>query len=91
MDEPVPEEPTRIVPEEPTRIVPEIQEEWKSCCLRMDKNAVKYFFQVGVLSALIIFSASMLVIDPDCNSQRNYSSLLMICLGTLIPTPKLDR
>jgi len=84
---------------EPTQPVPilagssgtEIKEEWRSCCLKMDKNAVKYFFQVGVLSGLIIFSASMLVIDPDCNSQRNYSSLLMICLGTLIPTPKLDR
>jgi len=82
MDEPV--------PEEPTRIVPEIQEEWKSCCLKMDKNAVKYFFQVGVLSGLIVFSASMLVIDPDCNSQRNYSSLLMISLGIFLPQPKIN-
>ena len=55
-------------------------EEWKSCCLKADKNAVKYFIQVGILSGLILFSATMLVVDRDCNSQRNYSSLLMICL-----------
>jgi len=66
-------------------------EEWQSCCLKADKNAMKYFIQVGVLSGLIVFSASMLVIDKDCNSQRNYSSLLMISLGTLIPSPKLER
>jgi hypothetical protein len=76
--------------DEPTQPVPEIQEEWKSCCLKMDKNAVKYFFQVGVLTGLIIFSASMLVIDPDCNSQRNYSSLLMISLGIFLPQPKIN-
>ena len=65
-------------------------EEWKSCCLKADKNAVKYFIQVGILSGLILFSASMLVVDRDCNSQRNYSSLLMISLGTLIPSPRLN-
>ena len=65
-------------------------EEWKSCCLKADKNAIKYFIQVGILSGLILFSASMLVVDKDCNSQRNYSSLLMISLGTLIPSPKLN-
>jgi hypothetical protein len=68
-----------------------VNEEWKSCCLKVDKNALKYFVQVGILSGLIIFSATMLVADKDCNSQRNYSSLLMICLGTLIPSPKLER
>ena len=65
-------------------------EEWKSCCLSVDKSAVKYFTQVGILSGLIIFSAIMLVSDKDCNSQRNYSGLLMVCLGTLIPSPKMN-
>ena len=64
-------------------------EEWRSCCLKVDKNMVKYIVQVGILSGLILFSASMLVIEKDCNSQRNYSSLLMISLGTLIPSPRL--
>jgi hypothetical protein len=65
--------------------------EWKSCCLKVDKLAVKYFTQVVILGGLIVFSAVMIVVDKDCNSQRNYSSLLMISLGILIPTPKLDK
>lgn len=64
--------------------------EWKSCCLRVDKSALKYFVQVGILGGLVIFSAVMLVIDKDCTSQRNYSGLLMVCLGTLIPSPKIN-
>jgi hypothetical protein len=64
--------------------------EWKSCCLRVDKNAVKYVVQVSILSGLIVFSAVMLVVDPQCESQRNYSSLLLFCLGILSPTPKMS-
>jgi hypothetical protein len=64
-------------------------ETWKSCCLTMDKGAIKYFSQIFILGGLILFSATMLVIDKDCNSQRNYSSLLMICLGVFLPNPKL--
>ncbi len=62
---------------------------WKSCCLTVNPSAVKYFIQIGVLSSLIVFSAVMLVVDKSCESQRNYSSLLMICLGTMVPSPKM--
>jgi len=74
-------------------ITPDLPEDtttWKSCCLRVDKNAMKYFIQVGILSGLIIFSATMLVIDERCESQRNYSSLLMFCIGAFLPSPKLS-
>ena len=63
--------------------------QWKSCCLTVNPSAVKYFIQVGILSSLIIFSSTMLVVDDRCESQRNYSSLLMICLGTFLPAPKM--
>ena len=62
---------------------------WKSCCLTVNPSAIKYFIQVGVLVSLIIFSATMLVIDDRCESQRNYGSLLMVCLGTFLPAPKM--
>ena len=65
-------------------------EVWKSCCLTMNPSAVKYFVQVGILSSLIIFSATMLVVDNNCESQRNYGSLLMVCLGTFLPAPKIN-
>jgi hypothetical protein len=73
-----------------TEVIPEIDTTWKSCCLTMNKSAMKYFIQVGILSGLIVFSACMLVVDTNCESQRNYGSLLMICLGTFIPSPKLS-
>lgn len=63
--------------------------EWKSCCFKINKHAMIYLIQVGILGGLIIFSASMLVIDDRCESQRNYASLLMICLGTMVPSPKM--
>ena len=66
-----------------------IKTEWKSCCLTVNPSAVKYFIQIGVLSSLIVFSASMLVVDTRCESQRNYASLLMVCLGTFLPAPKM--
>jgi hypothetical protein len=62
---------------------------WTSCCFKMNTSATKYFIQTGILGTLIIFSATMLVVDKECESQRNYSSLLMICLGCFLPSPKM--
>ena len=62
--------------------------EWRSCCFSINSSAAKYFVQASVLTSLITYSAVMLVVNEDCNSQRNYSSLLMMCLGILIPSPK---
>jgi len=63
--------------------------EWKSCCYKLNPTMTKYFVQVSILSGLILFSSVMLVKETDCNSQRNYSSLLMICLGCFLPSPKM--
>ena len=67
----------------------ESSQTWKSCCFIINPNAVKYFTQVTILSSLIIFSAVMLVVDQRCESQRNYGSLLMVCLGVFLPQPKI--
>ena len=66
------------------------QTHWRSCCFIINPQATKYFIQVGILSGLIIFSATMLVVNPACESQRNYSSLLLFCLGTLTPSPRMS-
>ena len=68
-----------------------VDNEWKSCCLRYDPNALKYFVQVGILGGLIIFSSCMLVVEKGCDSQRNYASLLMVCLGVFLPQPKISK
>ena len=68
----------------------EEETEWKSCCLRVDKGMVKYIIQIGILGGLIIFSSVMLVLSPECNTNRNYASLLMVCIGIIIPQPHLN-
>jgi hypothetical protein len=64
--------------------------EWKSCCLTVNPSAVKYFIQVGILASLIVYSATMLIVDNRCESQRNYGSLLMVTLGVFLPQPKMN-
>ena len=63
---------------------------WKSCCIRADKQAVKYFIQVGILASLILTSLTMLIVNDECNSQRNWSGLLMVSVGLLLPNPKMN-
>ena len=58
----------------------EIRNELKSCCFKIDHNAARFFSQIFVLIGLIVYSAVMLVANEDCNSQRNYSSILTLCL-----------
>ncbi len=62
---------------------------WRSCCFSINPSATRYFIQVTILAGLIVYSATMLVVIPECNSQRNYSSLLLFCLGILTPAPKM--
>ena len=58
----------------------EIRNELKSCCFKIDHNAARFFSQIFVLIGLIVYSAVILVVNEDCNSQRNYSSILTLCL-----------
>ena len=87
-------EPNRFGSSEPNRNIIRYNsnstntKEWRSCCFSINSSAAKYFVQATVLTSLITYSAVMLVVNEDCNSQRNYSSLLMMCLGILIPSPK---
>ena len=69
----------------------ENRNELKSCCFKIDHNAARFFSQIFVLIGLIVYSAVMLVANEDCNSQRNYSSILTLCLGAFLPSPKISR
>ena len=68
----------------------ETPSEWKSCCYKIHPASTKYFIQVTILASLIAYSATMLIVDGRCESQRNYGSLLMVCLGTFLPAPKMS-
>jgi hypothetical protein len=63
---------------------------WKSCCITADKGAVKYIIQVATIGGLFTTSLVMLIIDDNCVSQRNWSSLLTLCIGILCPSPRIQ-
>ena len=63
---------------------------WTRCCLKMDKRAVQYFSQLGVIGGIIVFDIVQLLTLTACESQVPYMSLLTFLVGILIPNPKLQ-
>ena len=62
---------------------------WKSCCLELDKDAAIYFTQMGILSSIIAFSAVMLSKSDTCEDTNTFIGLLTMCIGIIIPNPKM--
>ena len=62
---------------------------WESCCLTIDRNAVKYFIQVASIGSIFTTSLVMLIMETDCISQRNWASLLTLSIGILCPSPRM--
>ena len=65
--------------------------EWKSCCLVIDKRAVMYFTQIGIISGAMIFAIYQLINVEDCPSQQAYLGLLTMLIGILVPQPKFHE
>jgi len=61
---------------------------WKSCCLVLDKRAVQYFTQIGIIGSVMAFSVVQLYTRSDQASQQSYMGLLTMMCGVLIPNPK---
>ena len=61
---------------------------WKSCCLSMDRRAVQYFSQLGVISAAMGLCIFKLGIDPSQETQVSYTALLTLLIGVIVPSPK---
>jgi len=69
---------------------PEVQDNntWRSGCLTMDRRAVQYFTQVGVLTCVMGLCIYKLITDDTCVSQQAYTGLLTLTIGILAPSPK---
>ena len=65
---------------------------WKSCCgLELDKNAVVYFTQIGIICGIMIFAIYKLATDRSCESQTVYLALLSSLTGLVLPGPIFTR
>ena len=66
------------------------ENEWKSCCMVMDKRAITFFTQILITASIIAFCMVQLVRLDDCNSEQTYLGLLTFLIGCLLPNPKFD-
>ena len=67
------------------------QNTWRSCCYDLDKNAVMYFTQVGIIFFVICFAVFKLITDNSEGSQTIYMSLLTLCVGIVSPQPTFKK
>ena len=67
------------------------QNTWRSACLVMDKNAVMYFTQIGIIFFVICFAVFKLITDTSEGSQTTYMSLLTLCIGIISPQPTFKK
>jgi len=68
-----------------------LNNEWKSCCLKMDKNAVKFFTQLAISMCIIGLCIAQLVRLKDCGSQHAYIGLLTLVIGIWLPSPSMTK
>ena len=64
--------------------------EWKSCCLTLDRRAVRFFSQLVISLIIIIFCLFQLHRLDKCDSSE-YLSLLTMLIGVFIEAPRLHR
>ena len=64
---------------------------WRSCCLVVDKDMVRYFSQLTFIGLVIIVCVFKLIKDVSCTSQIAYSNMLSLTLGVLIPSPRIRK
>lgn len=69
----------------------QLANEWKSCCLRMDKNAVRFFTQLAISMCIIGLCIAQLVRLKDCGSQHAYIGLLTLIIGVWLPSPSMNK
>ena len=63
--------------------------EWKSCCLTVDKNATIYFSQLAISIITIAFCIVQLTLSKSCERDSLYSGILTLVIGVYLPSPKL--
>jgi hypothetical protein len=59
----------------------------RSCCYDLDKSAVQYFTQVGVIIGIMSFCVYKLSMNETPEQQTIYMSLLSSLVGLVLPSP----
>lgn len=64
--------------------------EWKSCCLTIDRHAAMFFTQSITLIGVIVLGGCLLAFKQNSKEESTtYISMISLCIGILIPNPKM--
>jgi hypothetical protein len=83
-----PEQKNKIINQKIDIVGRKYKNEWKSCCMVLDRRAVQYFTQLAVIAGTMAFSLYQLINLPNCEEQQAYLGLLTLLIGLIIPNPK---
>ena len=67
------------------------QDNWKACCLDLDRRCIVYFVQMSTIIGIMIFCTYQLLHKPDCHSQQAYTGLLTLLIGIMCPSPNIKE
>jgi len=67
------------------------ENQWKSCCVVMDKRAITFFSQIFTTVSIMTFCMVQLVRLDDCNSEQTYLGLLTFLIGCMLPNPQFNK
>jgi hypothetical protein len=64
--------------------------EWVTCCSKSSKGFVKFVVQLCICAFVLVFSAVMIILNPE-EDNSIYFSLLSSILTLYIPAPSLTK
>lgn len=62
---------------------------WKSCCIVLDPEFTQFFVKYLILVMLMVFFGIELHLSDDCHDRNLFQTLLSLCIGIAIPSPRL--
>lgn len=63
---------------------------WDTCCSKSSKGFVKFVVQLCICAFVLVFSAVMIILNPE-DDNSIYFSLLSSILTLYIPAPSLSK
>lgn len=69
-----------------------VENNYRSCCLTVDRRALQFFTQLGVsLIVMTLCIYNLVIHHDDCDSNQVYMGLLTMIIGVYIPTPTMTK
>ncbi len=63
---------------------------WDTCCSKSSKGFVKFVVQLCICAFVLVFSATMIILNPE-DDNSIYFSLLSSILTLYIPAPSMTK